>query len=197
MNSDNKSGIEESRHTVLSVGRLSWDFLSGDESEPAESALHILITNQQSLLAIDMDRMRSVIRLILEDADFPAATLSIAIVDDPTIHRLNRQYLQHDWPTDVLSFPLEQRAGYLEGEVVVSAETAEKVAEQVPWTGPEELLLYVIHGTLHLVGYRDKSPEEVAKMRAAELVYLERAGVEVVAHDDRWQARTMGGLQIS
>ena len=149
--------------------------------------MHILIANQQSELAIDADRMRTVARQILEDAHFSSAALSIAIVDDATIRQLNRRYLQHDWPTDVLSFPLDERADYLEGEVVVSAEVAAKAAAEVPWPGTEELLLYVIHGTLHLVGYRDKQPEEIAEMRAAEKTYLQRVGVVVVAGDDRWQ----------
>jgi|GEM_PF-847897 len=161
---------------------------SEDDSDPPEPSIQILITNRQSLLAIDTDRLRIVVQQILEDAQFPSALLSIAIVDDPAIHQLNRLYLQHDWPTDVLSFPLEQRLGHLEGEVVVSAETAEKVAAEIPWPGPEELLLYVIHGTLHLVGYQDKRPEEAAKMRAAERTYLRRMGVEVSGKDDRWQA---------
>jgi probable rRNA maturation factor len=160
--------------------------------EPSASTLRIPIANQQSVLVVDQDRMRIVARQILEDAQIASGALSIAIVDNPTIHRLNQQYLQHDWPTDVLSFPLEECAGHLEGEVVVSAEVAVKAAAEVPWAGTEELLLYVIHGTLHLVGYRDKRPEEIAKMRAEEMDYLQRAGVAVVARDDRWQVTGRG-----
>ncbi len=171
--------------------------------EPSASTVHILIANQQTMLEIDLDRMRTVTRQILEDARITSGALSIAIVDNPTIHRLNQQYLQHDWPTDVLSFPLEERPGHLEGEVVVSAEVASTTAAEVPWAGTEELLLYVIHGTLHLVGYRDKRPEESARMRAAELTYLRGAGVTVTAQDDRWRVarpdKTVsgGGLQTS
>jgi probable rRNA maturation factor len=180
---------------ICEMAQSPWSTLSEDDSEPSASTLRILIANQQLLLPIDEDRLRSVARHILEDANYPSAILSIAIVDDPTIHQLNRQYLQHDWPTDVLSFPLEQRAGHLEGEVVVSADTAVKAAAEVPWPGTEELLLYVIHGTLHLVGHRDKSPGEVAKMRAAERFYLQWAGVVLVPEDDRWRA--IGGFQTS
>ena len=203
MNSSSIRGGAPCSETAISVeGHCE------NDSEPPESAMQILIANQQSVLVIDSDRMRVVVRNILKNAHIASATLSIAIVDDRSIHQLNQRYLRHDWPTDVLSFPLEKCAGHLEGEVVVSADTAARVAAEIPWPGTEELLLYVIHGTLHLVGYRDKHPEEAAKMRAAEMVYLHQAGVEVVAGDERWQTgqcknvtkgdnETMGGLPSS
>jgi len=188
----NSSGNRVGTHRSPSL--LSMEELSADAPEPSESAMRIAIADQQSLLTIRAKRMRAVVGWILEDARVTSGTLSIAIVDDPAIHRLNRRYLQHDWPTDVLSFPLECRIGYLEGEVVVSADTAARMAAELSWSGEEELLLYVVHGTLHLVGFRDKEPEEVAKMRAAELEYLRRAGVEVAAGDDRWRRVDYGKL---
>ena len=82
----------------------------------------------------------------------------MAVVDDPTIRRLHREYLGEDSPTDVMSFVLERADDYLEGEVVVSAETACAAAPEYGWPAADELLLYVIHGTLHLVGYDDTTP---------------------------------------
>ncbi len=58
----------------------------------------------------------------------------------------------------MLSFVLEQGEGFLDGEVVVSAETAQRAAPRFGWSAAEELLLYVIHGTLHLAGYDDATP---------------------------------------
>ena len=88
------------------------------------------------------------------------ARISVAVVDDATIAVLNRQFLRHEGPTDVLSFLLEQDEDGLEGEVVVSAETARRTAPRFGWSEGEELLLYVIHGTLHLAGYDDAKPRE-------------------------------------
>src|SRR5205823_3325871 len=85
---------------------------------------------------------------------------------------LNHRYLNHDWPTDVLSFLLEQRESHLEGEVIISADTAAAVAAEIGTTAENEQLLYIVHGMLHLVGYRDKSAAEVQEMRAAEARYL-------------------------
>ena len=70
--------------------------------------------------------------------------------------------LNHDWPTDVLSFVLEDDDGHLEGEVIISADTAAAAAAELGWPPAAEQLLYVIHGMLHLVGYRDKTPDEAA-----------------------------------
>ena len=103
--------------------------------------------------------------------------VSVAVVDDPAIHRLNREFLQHDYPTDVLSFLLEREGDQLEGEVIVSSDTAVRSAAQYGWTPENELLLYVIHGTLHLVGYDDLQPELLAEMRRHEQHYLGHFGL--------------------
>ena len=71
-----------------------------------------------------------------------ARELSVAVVDDPTIHELNRQFLDHDYPTDVLSFLLERDGDALEGEVVVSADTRGPRRSN-GWPADDELLLYV------------------------------------------------------
>ncbi len=143
--------------------------------------------------SIDWEYLRDVVGQILADTGFLTATISIAVVDNLTIHKLNRQYLDHDWPTDVLSFPLEKGENHLEGEVVVSADTAKYQANQHDWRTVDELVLYIIHGILHLVGYRDKQPEEIALMRAAEIKYLRCAKVPVQAGDTRWHGLTQPG----
>ena len=102
----------------------------------------------------------------------------MAVVDDHTIRELNQRHLNHDYATDVLSFPLEQAAGALEGEVIVSADMALATAPEYGWSAEDELLLYVIHGTLHLVGCDDKRPAERRAMRNREKAYLARLGVK-------------------
>ena len=71
---------------------------------------------------------------------------------------------------------LAESLGYLEGEVVVSTETAEAAAPNYEWTPNDELLLYVIHGILHLVGYDDHAPDDCSAMRERERHYMERFG---------------------
>lgn len=138
----------------------------------------ISLSNQQSQHPVNEGLLIEAARAVLRDSRFSSAMISLAIVDDATIHELNRRYLDHDWPTDVLSFVLEENADHLEGEVIVSADTAVTAATESGCTAATEQLLYVIHGMLHLVGYRDKSAAESQEMRAAEARYLRQFGLE-------------------
>jgi len=151
-----------------------------DNASPdAEPPHAILVANEQSILAIDPPRLQAAVRSVLEDSPYRLAMVSVAVVDDPTIHALNRQYLDHDYPTDVLSFVLEDRRPRLVGELIVSAATAQRNAAEYGWSPSEELLLYVVHGALHLVGYGDKTTNEVAAMREAEAAHLRKLGVSL------------------
>jgi len=141
--------------------------------------LKIEIAIEQDSLSVDADRLRRAIEAVLGDAGIEESELSIAVVDDPTIHDLNRRFLAHDYPTDVLSFLLERDGSRLDGEVVVSADTATREAARLGWPAGDELLLYVVHGTLHLVGYDDVTDELRATMRAAERKYLTALGLRL------------------
>jgi probable rRNA maturation factor len=156
-----------------------------DTAGQANSATHgqrrkhvitIEVADEQTKLPVDPARLRNAVARVLQGECVTAATLSIAVVDDPTIHELNRRYLQHDYPTDVLSFRLDEDADAVEGEVVVSVETATRQAERFGWTPHEELILYVVHGTLHLLGYDDHNEQDRAAMREQERFYLNQLG---------------------
>ncbi len=115
--------------------------------------------------------------MILKDESIERAKINVAVVDDRTIAELHQRYLDDPTPTDVLSFLLEQTPEYIEGEIVVSADTAAASAPNYNWIAADELLLYVIHGALHLVGYDDSTPKKRAVMREKEGEYLARLGL--------------------
>jgi len=101
--------------------------------------------------------------------------LSITIVGDRTIHRLNRDYLGKDRPTNVISFSLQEGefgnvARHALGDVVISADTAAKEAQSGGWSGYERLIFLLLHGILHLTGYdHERSGEaEAARMERKE-----------------------------
>jgi probable rRNA maturation factor len=129
---------------------------------------------------VDEARLRKAVRLVLQDAGIASAEISIAIVTDARMHELNRQYLQHEYPTDVLSFVLDQdpAAKSLDGEIIVSSDYATREAVRYGWTTDDELLLYVIHGSLHLVGHDDATPEGKQAMRDAERRHLQKFGLQ-------------------
>ena len=148
----------------------------------------IEIANTQDHLPIDEALLKEVAGKTFEKERVAAASVSIALVDNDAIRELNKRYLDHDDVTDVLSFLLECESGTspsqqsqegegpslrgagkrIEGEVVISAETAVQRAKEFRWTPQEELVLYLVHGLLHLVGYDDRSPMERRLMRQRE-----------------------------
>ena len=136
----------------------------------------IEISDEQRILSLDHRSLSAAIEGVLRGEAINDADISLAIIDDRHMRELNARYLNHDEPTDVLSFLLDSRSGYVEGEIIVSAETAIARAGEFGWSATDELLLYVIHGTLHLVGYDDCDPAGRAAMREREKVYLMRAG---------------------
>ncbi len=115
--------------------------------------------------------------MVLEDQSIARAKINVAVVDERTIARLHQRYLEDASPTDVLSFALEQSPEYLEGEIVASADAALASAAEYHWTADDELLLYVIHGALHLAGHDDGTPKKRAKMRKKEGEFLTRFGL--------------------
>jgi probable rRNA maturation factor len=138
----------------------------------------IAIHSPQEIVPIDRGRMRDVARAVLEGEEVSEYEISLAFVDNVTIHRLNKQFLDHDEPTDVLSFPYSAaNAKKLEGELVLGVEVAQEQATERGHDVQAELALYVIHGLLHLCGYGDKSADDEKEMRERERHYLKIAGL--------------------
>jgi probable rRNA maturation factor len=142
----------------------------------------IAIASPQEIVTIDRGAMRAVVRMVLDGEGYPDADVSLAFVDNPTIHELNKRYLDHDEPTDVLSFPLSgPGARRLQGELVIGAEVAQQQAQARGHDVQAELSLYVIHGLLHLCGYNDHAEADAARMREKERHYLSLLGLPDIA----------------
>lgn len=139
--------------------------------------IRVAVTNRTKECPVDRRLLRRAVLKILEQAGIETGEISVGIVDDATMAELHQRFLHQEGPTDVLSFPLEEGEGHLEGDVIVSADTARRWAARIGWPPEHELLLYVIHGTLHLVGYNDRTPAERKKMRQAERNVLAQLGI--------------------
>jgi probable rRNA maturation factor len=97
--------------------------------------------------------------------------LSIVLVNDETIAQLNEQFHHTRGPTDILAFEYDGL-----GELIISTERAVAHAKRYRTTPARELVLYVVHGILHLHGYDDLKPGQRQRMRAAERRLLARLG---------------------
>jgi probable rRNA maturation factor len=142
----------------------------------------VSIATPQEVVEVDRGRMREIARAVLEGEGIADYEISLAFVDNPTIHRLNKRYLDHDEPTDVLSFPLSERnSKKLAGELVLGVEVAQQAAAERGHDVQAELGLYVIHGLLHLCGYDDKTARAAAEMRERERHYLKTLGLPAIS----------------
>jgi probable rRNA maturation factor len=104
------------------------------------------------------------------------AELEVLLTGDAMIARLNRRFLGHRGPTDVLTFPGEHRQGDpVIGEVIISVERARAQAAAARWSVGREVALLLVHGVLHLGGYDDHSRRAAAAMRERERVVLAKA----------------------
>lgn len=132
--------------------------------------MEILIRNEQKK-RIGFQKLRGHIERILRLLDQKDIEISLYLVDDAGIRRLNQQYRDIDSETDVLSFPQEEdfpvaQENHLLGDIVISTETAHRQAREHQLTLMEETVLLFIHGFLHLLGYdHERSPEEAAQMK--------------------------------
>jgi len=122
-------------------------------------------------------QIESAARAAASVGDCSGGTVGVRLTDDSTIHVVNRDFLQHDYPTDVISFPYALDRPNVEGELIVSLDTAIASCQEYGWSAREELLLYVIHGTLHLVGFDDQSESTRQSMRHAEATALRKIGI--------------------
>ena len=95
-------------------------------------------------------------------------SLSIVFVGVKRMRAMNKEYLNHDYVTDVLTFDLEEN----QGEIIICPSVASVNAKVYRISTESEIILYVIHGILHLAGFDDHSPQDILEMRRMEKVLL-------------------------
>jgi probable rRNA maturation factor len=141
----------------------------------------MIFIERESDQTFPTDSLERAARAVLDLSAIPEADLSIVLVDDARIQALNRDFLAHDAPTDVLSFPADEpdpETGrrYL-GDVVISLARAEEQARERGHAAEDEMQLLVVHGVLHLLGHDHAEPGEKERMWMAQAQALERLGV--------------------
>jgi probable rRNA maturation factor len=152
----------------------------GPQADPDPAAsISVEVSDTQSHLAIDRQAVSRLVVVTLRAEGVVSASISIAIVDDMTIQALNRKHLAHDWPTDVIGFPLSEPGdSELSAELVVSAEMARKTAGGYGGNAWDELALYIVHGLLHFLGHDDDEPGPRLRMRKREAELLSMLGLK-------------------
>ena len=117
---------------------------------------NVYLRNLQRKVKIDVKNLRRRINQALEVSGLSFRQLGVILVSDRRIAGYNQKFLGYNRPTDVLSFSLEEQ----EGEILISAETAQAQAKELRHTLEEELLTLAIHGFLHLAGHDDRKAKD-------------------------------------
>lgn len=120
-----------------------------------------------SMPPIDPTAVREWVEAVTQSYGRRVGDLAYIFTDDAEILRVNRQYLGHDYYTDIITFDYDE-ADVVSGDLFISLDTVRSNAEQIGTTYAEELDRVIIHGVLHLCGLNDKGPGERATMEAAE-----------------------------
>lgn len=104
-----------------------------------------------------------------------AGAIQYVFCSDEYLLRMNQQYLQHDYYTDIITFGLSDPAApIIDADIYISVDRVRDNALTAGVSFDEESLRVIFHGALHLCGYKDKRPADVKQMRAKEDEYIRR-----------------------
>lgn len=118
------------------------------------------------------------IKQAVAEEGFKVGDISIVFCDDPYLLEINRKYLQHDYHTDIITFDYSSESA-LSGDLMISIDTVKSNADEYGVMFHVELMRVIIHGIMHLAGYKDKEEAAAVKMREREDHYLETAPAAV------------------
>ena len=135
----------------------------------------VFINNQHPNLKFEADSLEKIIALLdsIPEAKIPPGELSIAFLERPIIIELHKNFFNDPTPTDVMTFTGDPEMDFA-GEICVSPDQAMEVHNDHRVTFPYELMLYIVHGWLHLAGYNDKTTEDIQQIRHMESVVMQK-----------------------
>ncbi|ARS37039.1 rRNA maturation RNase YbeY [Pontibacter actiniarum] len=108
------------------------------------------------------------IATVIEQHDYELSNLTYVFCSDNYLHQINLEYLDHDTLTDIITFDNADEEGIIEGDIFISVDRVRDNAQDHHTSFTDEMHRVLIHGVLHLLGYKDKSEEEETLMRKEE-----------------------------
>lgn len=129
------------------------------------------ISNRQRARKLNLQLLEEIAAAALEELNIKESELSIVLVSTKESAELNEKFLDHEGPTDVITFDYaetQKTKGQLHGEIFICVDVAEKQAKEFETTWRLELVRYVVHGILHLIGHDDLNPVARKKMKRVE-----------------------------
>ena len=132
--------------------------------------LHISSVDTQ----ISKSALHELIKALSEELNFRIESLEINFTNSEKIREINREYLNHDYSTDILTFNYSEEVSILDGEIIISIDDARNNSKRFKVLFNQEIARLVIHGVLHLIGFDDNNRLNKIKMKRMENKLLNR-----------------------
>ena len=132
---------------------------------------------------LDYKQIKHWLSLLTKKYNFDLIELNYILCSDDYLLNINKEYLQHDYYTDIITFDNSEAAAEIEGDIFVSIERVDDNSQTLKTTFKDETLRVLAHGLLHLCGFQDKDKEDSEEMRnqennAIELYYKQERSTE-------------------
>ena len=127
-------------------------------------------------------KTRKIIKGILENEEVSCSSINLIFCSDETIKEYNEKYLSHDYETDVITFCDKDENNEIESEIFISVDSVKNNAKRYKTDFDNELNRVMIHGVLHLCGFKDKTKSDKIRMRKRENFYLNFSATKTQRH---------------
>ncbi len=128
----------------------------------------ITISNRQRSWKLNLQLLKEIVAAALEELKIKEAELGIVLISAKAMALMNEKFLGHEGPTDVITFDYSEKRKQLHGEVFICVEVAEKQAKEFGTSRQSEVVRYIVHGILHLMGHDDLKAVARKKMKREE-----------------------------
>lgn len=136
----------------------------------------VSVTKANSVIPISSGIIQRAAEYVCRKEGVKRAELSFVIVHDRTIRTINKKFLNHDYVTDVITFPLELKE--VNAEIYINGQQAKRQAKDHAVSVKNEMLRLIVHGTLHAVGYSDTSRASKKRMDSIQERYVSELNVK-------------------
>jgi probable rRNA maturation factor len=136
--------------------------------------MNLVIANRQRIKKIDLRLLKRITAFLLEDLQVDRANLEINLLGADEMAVLNESFLQHEGPTDVITFDYANPKNGLHGEIFVCVDVAILQSKKFKTHWQSEIIRYIVHGVLHLLGHNDTTPAARRRMKRDENLHLRK-----------------------
>jgi probable rRNA maturation factor len=136
--------------------------------------MNLVIANRQCVKKFDLRLLKKITAALLEELQVTEASLEINLLAAEEMAALNETFLQHEGSTDVITFDYANKTSALQGEIFICVDDAILQAKQFKTSWQSEIVRYIVHGVLHLLGHDDTAAAARRRMKREENQLLAR-----------------------